>query len=250
MKYVDVHAHLDYFEEGKIEKIIERAREKGVKHIVNNGTDKETNKKTVDLSKKYSEVKPALGIYPEIAQELGEEELENQLKFISENSPIAIGEVGLDYKVERSLEEKNKQQIAFEKQIEIAKKLNIPLIVHSRKAEQEVLDTLIKLEAKKVIFHAFHGKIKILNQALEQKYYFSIPTNINRSSQFKKMVETLPLNRILTETDSPFLSFDPDVESEPCYVSKTIEEIAKIKGMTEEETSNVVFQNFQQLFSI
>lgn len=246
---VDVHTHLDILEEEKIKKFIENARKNNVKLIINNGVNKKTNRDTLKLSEKYSDiVKPALGIYPEEVKKMTEQEIEDELNFLQKSKPFAIGEIGLDYSKQPTEKEKEKQQRVFEKQIELAKKMNIPIIVHSRKAEKETIDVVIKMKTKKAILHAFHGNMKLVKQAIENGIFITIPTNIVRSAHFQKIVEIVPLSKLLTETDTPFLSMNPEKESEPADIKNTIEEISKIKKMLPDETMKVIYQTCQKLF--
>jgi len=246
---VDVHAHLDILTEKKIQQIIKKAKEKKVKTIINNGVDKKSNRKTITLTQKHPEIiKPALGIYPEEIQKMTQNEIETELTFIQKNNPFAIGEIGLDYSKNPTKTEKQNQQKIFEKQIQIAKKLNIPIITHSRKAEKETIETIIKTKTKKAILHAFHGNMKLTKKATEHGIHITIPTNINRSTQFQKITETTPLTKLLTETDTPFLASNPEKQSEPADIENTIKKIAEIKKLLPEETMKALYQNYQKLF--
>lgn len=246
---VDVHAHLDMLEDKKIEKIIENARKNKVKIIINNGVNKKTNRKTLELAEKYPDIiKPSLGIYPEEVKNMTEKEIEDELIFLQEKKIVALGEIGLDYSKKCSEKEKELQQKTFEKQIQLAEKLNIPIIVHSRKAEKETIETVIKMRAKKVILHAFHGNMNLVKRAVENGIFVTVPTNVNRSTQFQKIVDIVPLSKLLTETDSPFLSMNPEKESEPADIVNTIRKIAEIKKMLPEETMKAIYKNYQRLF--
>lgn len=251
IKLVDVHAHLNYPPIDKnLDKVISNAKKAGVVFIIANGTDMNENKIVLEHSEKYDIVKPALGIYPTHFKTT--KEAEEVLDFIEKNKDkiIAIGEVGMDFKeIENNDEkEKKKQEIVFRKIVELSKKIDKPLIVHSRKAEEEVIDILEEMKAKKVVMHCFSGKKSLIKRIIENDWYVSIPCTIVRTLHFQMLAEMVNINRILTETDAPFLSPFREKYNEPAYVFETIKKIAEIKGMEVEEVANNVFMNFQKLF--
>jgi len=243
---VDVHLHLDFFEEPERGKVIKRAKENNVKVIISNGTNLEKNKKVLELSKKYDIVKPAFGLYPTEAESMSEKEINETLEFIEKNNPIAIGEVGLDLNHGKNLE---KQKQVLRQFIELAKKLDIPIIVHSWKAEKETVEFLKQNKAKKVILHCFCGNAELTKEAEELGYLFSIPTSIVKSKTFRKLAKRIQLKAILTETDAPFLSPYEGKRNEPSYVKETIKKISEIKHITEEELEKIIFMNYQNLFA-
>lgn len=254
---VDVHAHLDHNWMIKdLDEIINRAKIAGVKIIITNGINKETNRISLELAKKYDIVKAALGIYPPDAlSREGEEsgfkiepfDIDEEIKFMASHAKefIAFGEVGLDLKNGKDIE---MQKVILEKILKLAKKQNKPVIIHSRKAEKELIEFLKDFDNKKLIMHCFSGKKHLIKEAKERGYYFSIPTNIVKSEHFQMLVEMVPLSQLLTETDSPYLSPYPGERNEPSYIHETIKMIANIKKMTEEEVMNNLFMNYQKLF--
>ena len=243
---VDVHAHLDFKDfDADIDEVIKRAHEAEVIAIINNGTDPETNRKTIALSAKYHLVKPALGIYPTEAAKMTEEQLDKEFKYIENSKPVGLGEVGLDLKL---LPDLKGQKEVFERFIKLSEKMRIPLIVHSRKAEQIVVDTLISSNAKLVNLHCFSGKLSLAKKAEDHGWYMSIPPNVVFSTHFQELVKTVSLSHLLTETDSPFLSNVKGERNEPANVKATVQKIAEIKGMDPIETENNIFLNFSRLF--
>src|SRR3990167_1274987 len=169
---VDVHAHLQSKEfENDLDEVIERARKAGVTTIINSGTNSKSNKLSLELSKKYDIVKTSFGLYPVEALNLNvEKELECMEK--NKNNIIAIGEVGLDY---QESENKKKQKEIFLKIIELSEKIKKPKILHTRKAEADVLEILESAKIKNAILHCFSGNIKLVNKAHDLGCYFSIP---------------------------------------------------------------------------
>lgn len=249
---IDVHAHLDWPDIlNDIDAVVQRARDAGVKVIVANGVDGDSNRKVLEIAEKYDLVKPALGIYPidALQTEQGEEfkkiDIEKELEFIRQQDPIAIGEVGLDMKHGRDIE---LQKDLFIKLIDIAKKKDIPIIVHSRKAEQDCIDVLEESGYNKVVLHCFSGRKHIIKRAADLGFYFSIPANVVKSEHFQQLVKVVHISKLLTETDSPFLSPFPGKTNEPAFVIESVKKIAEIKGMTPEDTANNIFMNYQGLF--
>jgi TatD DNase family protein len=243
---IDVHCHLDFEQfDGDRDEVIERAKQNNVKIIISNGTNLEKNKKVLELSKKYDIIKPAFGLYPTEAESMSEKEITEIFDFIKKNKPVAIGEVGLDLKHGKNIE---KQKKVLEKMIDLSKKLDIPLIVHSWKAEKETLELLKENEAEKVIMHCFCGNAELTEEAESLGYSFSIPASIVKSKTFRKLAKRIQLKSILTETDAPFLSPYEGKRNEPAYIKETIKKIAEIKKITEEELENIIFMNYQNLF--
>jgi len=251
MLLVDVHAHLDLKEFGSdLDEVMNRAEKAGVKVIINNGLSPESNRKTLELSKKYEILKPALGLYPDDTIKLTQEQIRDEINFIKRNKDkiIAIGEVGLDYKYSKKKQEQELQKEIFLKIINLSQKINKPLIIHSRKAESDVINMLENSDAKKAILHCFSGKLKLIKKAAELGYYFSVPTNVVRSNQFQKLVEIVDINQLLTETDSPYLSPYKGRKNEPTFIIETIKKIAEIKNISINETANNIFMNYQNVF--
>jgi len=251
MLLVDVHAHLDLKEfDSDLDDVIKRAETAGIKAIISNGLNHKSNRKTLELSRKYKIVKPALGLYPDDAIKLSEKEIESELNFIEKNKDkiIAVGEIGLDYKWCKDKKHQEKQKQIFIKLIKLSKKINKPIIIHSRKAETDVIDLLESLGSKKVVLHCFSGKLKLIKRAAGLGFYFSVPTNVVRSRQFQKLVEIVDINQILTETDSPYLSPHKNRRNEPSFIIEAVKKIAEIKNMSINETSNNIFMNYQKVF--
>ena len=251
MLLVDVHAHLDLKEfSSDLDEVIKRAETAGIKAVISNGLNPESNRRTLELSKKYKIVKPALGLYPDDALKLTEKEIEKELKFIEKNRDkiIAVGEVGLDYKFCKKKQEQEKQKQVFIKLIELSKKIKKPIIVHSRKAEQDVIDLLRNSNAENVILHCFSGNLKLVKTAEDLSYSFSIPTNITYSQHFQSLTKAVDINQILTETDSPYLSPYKNRRNEPSFIIETIKKIAEIKNISITEAINNIFMNYQKVF--
>jgi TatD DNase family protein len=264
MLLVDVHAHLDikgYESYGGIDKVLEECVHKDVKVIITNGTDVQSNRNILDISKKHHIVKVALGIYPthclEMIEAGQEKEFNDELKFIEETIKdkkcIAIGEVGLEYyenKEKLTDSKKRIQKDCFKKFIHIAKKHNIPIIVHSRGAELEVVELLEEecMKNHKVVMHCFSGRKHLVQRIRDNGWFFSIPCNVDRSLHFQQVVKDTPMEQLFTETDAPYLSPFPGKINRPDNVIYGIKKIAELKQLTPEEVANIIYANYQKIF--
>lgn len=267
MIITDDHAHLEMDVYGDLDDFVNDQKDNDVKYIITQGIDLSSSKKALELSKKYDIVLAALGIYPPdtLAKDLetdsevlgtnskpedlmSKDKLKDALKWIEKNlgKAVAVGEVGMDFKDANA--DKELQEWLFRKFIEMAIKYNKPIIIHSRKAEERVLEILGEYDYKKIVLHCFSGKKRLIQLAKERKYYFSVPTNIVNSEHFKMLVSMVDMSRILTETDAPYLSPFKDWPNKPKNIIESLKTIADLKGMTVEETALAVFQNFQKLY--
>ncbi|MDD3263619.1 MAG: TatD family hydrolase [Candidatus Nanoarchaeia archaeon] len=247
---IDVHSHLnlkEYYNSRVIFDIINVAKQKGQKYILEAGVDYETNKRVLKLSKEYDIILPCLGLYPDTCYE-SKDIIEKILKQLKNEEYFAISEVGLDFSDDTK--DKLIQINLFKRVIEIANDRKKVLIVHTRKAEKESIEILKEFCKTKVILHCFSGKINYVKElSKDPRFFFSIPTNVLRSQHFQNMIDILPLSKIFTETDSPFLSpSKEEFPNKPYNVEKTIEEIAKIKKLDKKEVENMIFLNFQNVF--
>ncbi len=261
----DDHAHLDHEwildKYGDISEYIEAQRKNDVKYIIANSMDVKSSKNSFEVADKHEIVLPAIGLYPvdEHYREMNKDKekefvpdykkIDDDLAWIKGNlsKAVALGEVGLDYS--NSLCHKEAQIYVFSRLVELAVSKNIPIIIHSRKAEPDVLEILEKKNAKKVVLHCFGGNKRLLEAARSRKYYFSVPTSIVRAQHFQMIVRAVDISRILTETDAPFMSpFKDDEPNESRFISESLNTISQIKKTDLDETRKVIFQNFQRLY--
>ena len=236
---IDVHAHL-FYENTYSDKDIRNMK---LFAILNAGLDPSTNRIVRHMSELYPFVKSCYGYYPENIVRDDSKEIENEIKWIKENNPFAISEIGLD----GTYDNLEKQKKYFKLMLNLAKELDKVAIIHTRKAEKEVIEILDSFNYNKIILHCFSGSKKLIEKA-KDKYYFSIPANINRSQHFQMLASIVPLSHIFTETDSPFLSPIPNTVNNPNNVKQTLTKIAEIKGISTKEAEDAVFHNFLKLF--
>jgi TatD DNase family protein len=248
MTFIDTHSHLEICK--NLDNLIKQAKKTNTNIILTAGTDIKSNRQTLTIAKKYKEVKACLGIYPDDALKLTTEQINKEIEFIKQNKNniVAIGEVGLDLKHSKS-NTLQKQIQTLKQFINLAKQLNKPIIVHSRQAEQQAIETLEKNKAEKVIMHCFCGSQKLVKRIIENKYTFSIPTNITISQQFQDLVKITPITQLLAETDSPFLHpIKGQRNNEPKNIIESYKEIARIKNLTLEQVEEQLQENFNKLF--
>ncbi len=244
----DVHAHLDFpqFDSDR-EGVIERASREGI-YVINSGIGPEGIEKTISLAREHDNIFATLGLSP---QEFKKGVIDKTLDLIRgyKNEILGIGEVGLDYYWIKNPDERKKELENFNEFIELSKKLKLPLVIHSRDAESEVLGILGGDDVP-AILHSFSGSIKQAEEAISLNCLISIPASVVYSKQKKKLVEKIPLESIVLETDSPYLSPKPKTRNEPTNVKLTRDEIARIKDTdkaTVEETTN---RNVKRFFNL
>ncbi len=246
---VDVHAHLDAAEfDADVDAVIERAKKAGIVAVISNGLNPEGNRKVLALAKKYDIVKAALGLYPTDVLKMSESGIDKEIAFIEkhEKQTIAIGEIGLDYKWVKDQNEK--QQVVFRKMLELAKRLEKPILVHSRDAEEDTIRMIEESGIKKVVMHCFGGNMKLVERVAKNSWSFSIPTNVVFSSHFQSIVKKVDVSQLLTETDAPFLGPEKGVRNEPANIAVSVKKIAEVKKMDAVEMENVLYMNYQRLF--
>ncbi len=265
---IDTHAHL-YYDSFKddFDAVIKRAKDAGLKTIINIGTDLETSKKALELENPEISFYSSIGIHPEDTINLTTSEsihehikkLE-QLYQIHTGKIIAIGECGLDYFTGRdpevstplSPEAKKLQHELFVSQIELAKKLNLPLIIHCRDAWDDIF--LPELEGTTGVFHSFTGSPEIAQKVLDLGYYIglSCPVTYPKNDYLRQIITDAPLEKLLTETDCPFLP--PQTmrghRNEPANVAEVVRVIAEVRNLSFEEAAEKTYKNAQKLFSV
>lgn len=250
IKYIDVHAHIseEIFDKDR-DKILDECKEKGI-FVINCGGTLESNRKSLKLLK-YTNVNLNLGIYPIQASEMSDKEFFEELKFIEENKNkiVGIGEVGLDFYWVKDEEKRLLEIERFKEIVWLANKLRLPLNVHSRNAEKETISILSKMAFVPVILHAFGGKWKLAKEGAAEGFYFSIPPNILINKARQKLVKELPIERLLTETDSPYLGPTKE-KNTPLNIPLVIQKISEIKKMSVEEVRKQILKNAGDIFNL
>ena len=240
---IDTHVHLDEFLDP--DRVIEEAREANVVALVAVGMDLISNKKILELARRYPGfVYPAIGYHPWKITVSG---VRDNLRFIQEHldQAVALGEIGLDFKVPV---EKELQYLVFQDLLDLAWKRKKPVIVHSRLAHEETYERVRKNDLTQAIFHWYSGPLEVLKNLLLQGYSISATPALAYSPKHQEAVAITPLKQILLETDSPVRY--QGVEARPAQVIQSLTEVARIKRMDPEEVVSRTNQNARDFFGI
>jgi len=274
---IDSHAHLDMkdFDKDRDE-VVERAQAAGVEIVINPGGDLESSRHSCELAQKYKGVYAAVGVHPEEIDQYFEDSTESiiiktdvrpELEKMAKESKrvVAIGECGLDYKYIRekspsaktSGDLREKQKDIFRRQLGLAVLLDLPLIIHNREADEDTLNELERYkETKKLrgVFHCFTGSLEFTRKIFDLGFLVSFTGIITypNAAELRAIIKDIPLEKIIVETDSPFLSPQSHrgERDEPAFVVEVVREIARIKSLTLEEVSDAATQNARELFGI
>ena len=249
MRIIDVHAHYeDEKYDNDRESILKKQLECGVKYIINAGAGIESSKKAIQLSYDYNNIYCTIGIHPEFVDK-GENIDALEELYIKNNKGkiVAIGEIGLDYHYGR--ENKEKQKELFKQQLEFAYNIGLPVQIHSRDASIDTIEILENTKEKpdKIMFHCFDLNPETAKYIIDHGYSISLGGNItyNRKETAYKVIKEMPLERIMTETDSPYLT--PQLKrgerNESLNIFYVIEKIASIKGVDKEEVAKKLYDN-------
>ncbi len=251
----DTHVHLnaEQFSED-LDEVIDRARMEGVQYMVVVGFDRPTILKAMELIEEYDFIYASIGWHPVDAIDMRDEDLEWIEELAKHPKVVAIGEMGLDYYWEKS--PKDVQQEVFRKQIQLAKKVKLPIVIHNREATADIVTILKEENAAEVggIMHCFSGSVEVAKECVEMNFYISLggPVTFKNAKKPKEVAQEIPLNKLLIETDCPYLAPHPyrGKRNEPSYVKLVAEQIAELKGLSYEEVSQVTTENAKILFGI
>ncbi len=260
MTLVDTHAHLDFSKfDADRPAVIERAKAAGVVAIVNVGTDPASSRQAVGLADRYDSIYAAVGMHPHDAKKLDGAALAELRDLARHPKVVAIGEIGLDYY--RNLSPPDVQRRALQAQLAWAAKLGKPVVIHDRDAHDEIVEVLTdwsaglnnsSLAGRLGVLHTFSGDLVMAERALDLGFYISIsgPVTYKNARQLLDIVRVLPLERLLVETDCPFLAPHPyrGKRNEPAYVHLVAERIAALRGMPFEELAEATTANAERLF--
>lgn len=250
---IDTHCHLemDEFEDDR-DSVIKRANDAGVSIIITISSDIESNLKAVDLSDRYDCVYSTIGLHPHDAKDFSEEFLSEVIKLSEKKKVVAIGEIGLDYHYNNSPREKQKE--VFERQLLIAKELNLPVVIHSREAKQDTLEILKLSGVNRGVFHCFSGDYEMAKKILSMGFMISIagPVTFKKASRLKEIAKLIPDENLLIETDSPYLAPEPfrGKRNEPSLLIHTAKVIAELRGISLEDIARITTLNAKKLFKI
>ena len=249
---IDSHAHiqLDKFDADR-GAVLERAQEAGVHAIMVIGFDLETSRGAIALAEKYNQVYATIGMHPHDAKDLHDETIHIFHELAAHPKVVAIGEMGLDYY--RNLSPRPIQKAAFERQLDLAEELDLPIVIHNREAYHDILPILqARCGRVRGVMHCFSGDVEIMHQSLALGFHIGIggPVTYRKSDALQEVARKTPADALLVETDCPWLApqFRRGKRNEPAYVRATAEKIAELRGISLEEIGEITTRNFEGLF--
>ena len=251
MKFVDTHCHLDdeRFNEDR-EEVLKRIEEK-MKFVVNIGFDLPSSKTSVEYSNTYPFIYSAIGVHPTSISEYNDE-VEKELIELSKNKKVvAIGEIGLDYYWMKDKKEVQKE--GFRKQMRLAEKLNLPVIIHSRDAMADTIEILNEFPNVRGIVHCYPGSFESAMN-IPNNYYFGVGgvLTFKNSKKTVEFVNKIDISKLVIETDSPYLTPVPfrGKRNEPIYTEYVVKKIAEIKNIPVEEVLRITTENAKKIYEI
>jgi len=252
---IDSHAHLDFprFNEDR-EEVIKRAKKEGVEYIVNVGADIKSSRRGLELSLYNENIFSTVGIHPHEADTVDEKAIKILTDLAKTDKVVAIGEIGLDYYYDNSPRELQKR--AFRLQMRLAQKLSLPIVIHTREADDDTLKLMKEENAEKNggIVHCFASNLDMARASIEMGFYlgFGGLITFNNASKLRKVLKELPLERIVLETDAPYLTPVPyrGKRNEPAYIKYVAKKIAEIKKISLKELAKISNKNTIDLYNL
>ncbi|MFA6697857.1 MAG: TatD family hydrolase [Eubacteriales bacterium] len=253
--FFDSHAHLDdeRFDEDRDE-VIRGLPDKGIAYVLNAGADMDSSQKSIDLAKSYDFIYAAVGVHPHDADSLADTQLKALEQMAKEEKVKAIGEIGLDYHYDFSPREQQKE--AFALQLDLAFRLNLPVIIHNREAHKDTLDILRAHRSilKGGVMHSYSGSWEMAKELMDLGFYISLAGIVTFKNAKKpvELAEKLPMDRLLIETDCPYLTPHPfrGKRNDPGFVRLVAEKIGQLRGMDTDLVAQITKNNACSLFRI
>ncbi len=250
---IDTHTHLHdpQFDTDR-ETVIQRARQNGVDLMITIGTDLETSRQAVELAERYDFVFATVGVHPHEVKTIQDNSYQVLERLAQRPKVVAYGEVGLDFYYMHS--PKDLQQRHFREQIRLAKRLGLPLVIHTRQAPKETLVILQEEEADEIggVFHCYTGDLPTAQAAISLNFFISFSGILTflKALDLQEVARQIPVESLLVETDCPYLAPMPHrgKRNEPSYVRHVAEKLAQLKALPYEELAQITFQNTRKLF--
>ncbi len=261
MNLIDTHCHINFdsYDEDR-EAVIARAAEAGVQQIINPAIDVTTSRAIVELVKHYDGLYAAVGIHPNDTADFNDSMIDEIAELAKQPKVVAIGEIGLDYHWDNS--PKEQQFRAFEAQLALAARLELPVIIHNREASEDVMDFLEKwvktlspsLQERPGVLHSFSAPASVAERALDAGFYlgFTGPITYKNADDLRRIAARVPLNRLVVETDGPFLTPVPHrgKRNEPSYIPYMVDRLASLQQVSVEQMSTATTENAMRLFNL
>lgn len=251
----ETHAHYDdeRFNEDR-EELLCSMKEKGIHPIINVGASIESTKATIELANKYDFVYAAVGVHPSDIEGLNEETFQWLREQSSKDKVVAIGEIGLDYYWDKESDVQEQQRMWFKRQMELAREAKLPVIIHSRDAAEDTMKVMREVHAEEIpgVIHCYSYSKEMALEFIKMGYYIGVGgvVTFKNAKKLKETVEAIPMDRILLETDCPYMAPEPHrgERNDSSYIPHIVEKIAELKGVSVEEVERVTEANARKLF--
>lgn len=247
---IDTHCHIYKSEMENAEQIIKEAAENDI-HLIVNGTDPLSNREVLELAGRYDNVHAALGYFHTFADDFSDDDISILDEQLADENVVAVGEIGLDYY--HTKENRDSQKVLFERMLDLAEKHSLPVIVHSRKSIQDTFDTL-KAHDVEGSLHCYQGSAEMAREFVKLGFYIGVGGTVTyaNNKKIRKTLETVDINNVLVETDSPYLA--PEEKrgevNTPMNLKYVIGKLALELDLTEEEVIQITCENARKLFGI
>jgi len=252
---IDSHAHLEMSEfDSDREEVIRRATEAGVVYIITVGINLEFSRKAASLARKHKNIYASIGVHPHDVDRADKSTYDalKELAHQQKQKVVAYGEIGLDFF--RNISSQEKQLGAFGLQLELARELNLPVIIHDREAHQQCIEIVKSSGVRRGVFHCFSGDYEMAKKCIDLGFYISVPgvVTFDKAKTIQDVAERVPLSSLLLETDAPYLAPIPyrGKRNEPSFIINTAKKVAEIRKIPWEEVASVTSCNAMSLFGI
>ncbi len=251
--YFETHAHYDdkKFDEDRNE-ILNSLKENNIKYVVNVGADMKSSYDSIKLSQEYDFIYASVGVHPHEARNMKEEDYKTLEQWLQYDKVVALGEIGLDYYYDFSPREVQRE--VFKKQLKICENITKPVIIHSRDANQEVFDMIKESKVRKGVIHAFSGSLEMALEYIKLGFFIGVGgvLTFKNANKLVNVVENIPLEYILIETDSPYLSPVPvrGTRNNSQNLKYIVEKISEIKHIERENVEKITLETAKMFFCI
>ena len=252
----ETHAHYDdrQFEDDRAV-ILSQMKEAGIGPIINVGASIESTQKTLALAREYDFVYGAVGVHPSEIKDLNEESFDWLRQQTSQSKVVAVGEIGLDYYWDKEPDVQKNQRYWFGRQLELAKEANLPVIIHSRDAGADTMEVMKEHRGWEIpgVIHCYSYSKELAMEFIKMGYYIGVGgvVTFKNARKLVETVEAIPIERILLETDCPYMAPEPfrGKRNSSLYLPYVVEKIATLKGLSKEEVERITEENARQLFT-
>ena len=248
---IDTHSHINMIEEISLDEVIKNAKDSGVEKIIVPSAYPKDIDEVMPLIDKYENVYGMLGVHPTEVKDWTDDLIDKIKEYSKHLKIVAIGEIGLDYYWDKSFNDLQKE--VFIKQIKLANELGLPISIHDREAHKDTFDILKEYnKGSKIVMHCFSGSVEFAHECIKEGWYLALGgvVTFKNAIKMKEVAVDIPLDRLLLETDAPYLTPVPfrGKENQPAYTKFVAEEIAKLRGISPEEVDSITTQNANEVF--